>query len=49
MNKEKLNELNTLLDGLIFSLEDAKSSIRGIESSIKEISEIISNKEEDTF
>lgn len=46
MDKEKLSELNTLLDGIKYAVEDAKNSIRYLEEQAQVIREIINDKEE---
>lgn len=47
MNENKLNELNTLLDGIKYAVEDARNSIKYLEEQAECIRDIINDKEKE--
>lgn len=49
LTKEEVNEVQTLVDGLINDLQDIKNYTRNIEWKLKEIEEIINIKKEEEF
>lgn len=49
MNKEKLNEVETEIDGIRFALQDVLLGVQVALKRLSDVEEIINDKQEDTF
>lgn len=49
MDSNKMSEIETIVDGFLINLQDAKESLRKAESYVQDLKEILQDKEEEEF